>query len=162
MLIRAAFAPLQRAVRMPRMNPSAWLTASASNNNRNRLPKGFQEFDQSSNSGGNSNRQDKREEEPEEEEPDRPNNKDDKDKKQKNRKGHTSQSSQFLLQFNLTPANVLLYGFPAAFLIYSLANSNAENEITWHDFLVHYLENGLVDRLVWKSLVSPNNTPDRK
>jgi AFG3 family protein len=96
----------------------------------NKLPKGFDEFLNKDSSDS------KKEQEPQKEKKESP-------------KGKKEPNFEFNANFNLTPQNLLLYGFPALFLIYSLTSGGNESEITWHDFVNNYMDKGLVDHLVF-------------
>jgi AFG3 family protein len=98
-------------------------------NGSNKLPKGFDEFLNKDSSDS------KKEQEPR------------KDKKD-GQKGKKDPNFEFNANFNLTPQNLLIYGLPALFLIYSLTSGGNETEITWHDFVNNYMDKGLVDHLV--------------
>ncbi|TPX68078.1 hypothetical protein SpCBS45565_g03395 [Spizellomyces sp. 'palustris'] len=68
-----------------------------------------------------------------------------------------------IFTIKINPNMVLLYGLPAAFLLYNFwSNYSSEQQITWQDFRANMLDKGYVDHLevVNKSIVRVYLRPD--
>jgi AFG3 family protein len=109
-----------------------WTLAPIRLQSSSKLPKGFDEFLNKDNKDSSSKKD---------------NDSDEKDKKDHGKRGKKEPEVE-IFGFNITPQNLLIYGLPALYLIYSLSSGRDESEITWHDFCNNYMDKGLVDHLV--------------
>jgi AFG3 family protein len=67
----------------------------------------------------------------------------------KKQSGNSSNFEGFEFKLNLSPQNIIVYSLPLIYLAWIIySDQGGVTEISWNEFRNHFLEKGLVEKLV--------------